>query len=237
MRLLRRLMQHNVSIQIQPRRKRIGLYVVNQQIIIKTPRKLRKSYVEALLIRNQKFLSKALSQAYPIYKYISGELFYLRGNIYQLKVILNGCNEVQLKDDFLQVTQTEISSQLSHQLILQFYSKQANTWLEHKYQQWQQLTQLQPSGLSVKNYKSRFGSCDRQGHISLNWRLILAPDWVIDYVIIHELCHLIEFNHSPKFWQLVCKYHPDYLKAKKWLKEHTALLMHTIIWPAGKREV
>lgn len=80
-------------------------------------------------------------------------------------------------------------------------------------------------GLQIKNYKSRWGSCYPDGRVQLNWRLIMAPKEVIDYVLIHELCHLHQANHSPKFWQLVEQACPNYRQHQAWLKHNGTQLM------------
>ena len=72
----------------------------------------------------------------------------------------------------------------------------------------------------VRNQKSRWGSCSGQGIISLNWRLVQAPDFVRDYIIVHELAHRRQMNHSRKFWQEVARMCPDYRLAETWLKQH-----------------
>ena len=80
------------------------------------------------------------------------------------------------------------------------------------------------SRVTVRNQKSRWGSCSRHGTISLNWRLIQTPDFVRDYIILHELAHRRQMNHSEKFWQEVKRLFPDYLLAERWLKQHANLL-------------
>jgi predicted metal-dependent hydrolase len=80
------------------------------------------------------------------------------------------------------------------------------------------------SRVSVRNQKSRWGSCSRRGTISLNWRLIQTPGFVRDYIILHELAHRRQMNHSAKFWREVERLIPDYLQARQWLKQHSKLL-------------
>jgi predicted metal-dependent hydrolase len=77
--------------------------------------------------------------------------------------------------------------------------------------------------VSVRNQKSRWGSCSRRGTISLNWRLIQTPAFVRDYIILHELAHLKEMNHSKRFWREVARLCPDFSLAERWLKEHSDL--------------
>jgi hypothetical protein len=76
----------------------------------------------------------------------------------------------------------------------------------------------------VRNQKTRWGSCSRKGTISLNWRLIQVPEYVRDYIILHELMHLRQLNHSPRFWAEVEKVCPDYRAAEAWLKQNSSLL-------------
>jgi hypothetical protein len=78
--------------------------------------------------------------------------------------------------------------------------------------------------ITVRNQKSRWGSCSRRGTISLNWRLIQTPAFVSDYICLHELVHLRQMNHSPKFWREMERVFPDYRMARQWLKEHSGLL-------------
>ena len=78
-----------------------------------------------------------------------------------------------------------------------------------------------PGRVAIRDQKSRWGSCSRKGNLNFNWKLVMAPPQALDYVVVHELCHLHEFNHSPRFWSLVERQLPDYEVWKRWLKEHT----------------
>lgn len=74
--------------------------------------------------------------------------------------------------------------------------------------------------ITIRDQKTRWGSCSARGTLSFNWRLMLAPPAILDYVVVHELCHLTHMNHSAAFWQAVESVYPDYRNARKWLKEH-----------------
>lgn len=76
------------------------------------------------------------------------------------------------------------------------------------------------SRIRIGNQKTRWGSCSSKGTLSFNWRLMLAPPAILDYVIVHELCHLTYMNHSGDFWECVAAILPDYKEKRKWLKEH-----------------
>lgn len=74
--------------------------------------------------------------------------------------------------------------------------------------------------ITVRDQKSRWGSCSSRGTLSFNYRLIFAPSKVLDYVVVHELCHLTHMNHSEDFWRMVEQIMPDYRLYKQWLREH-----------------
>jgi predicted metal-dependent hydrolase len=74
--------------------------------------------------------------------------------------------------------------------------------------------------IAIRDQKSRWGSCSRQGNLNFNWRLLLAPLSVLDYIVIHELAHLKEGNHSPRFWALVAEKCADYREQRNWLRQH-----------------
>jgi predicted metal-dependent hydrolase len=79
---------------------------------------------------------------------------------------------------------------------------------------------LRVTRISIRNQRTRWGSCGRDGHICLNWRLVAMPDWVRDYVMIHELLHLIRLDHSAAYWRLVAAACPRFREARMWLRAH-----------------
>ena len=83
----------------------------------------------------------------------------------------------------------------------------------------------QPGRITIREQKTRWGSCSAKKNLNFNWKLMLAPPDVLDYVVVHELCHLIHLDHSPAFWALVGSVLPDYRARRRWLKEHGDELM------------
>lgn len=84
---------------------------------------------------------------------------------------------------------------------------------------------VRPTGMSLRDQSSRWGSCSSRGRLNFNWRLVLAPPFVLDYVAAHEVAHMREMNHSPAFWAEVERTLPDYAKGRAWLKAHGRELM------------
>ena len=79
--------------------------------------------------------------------------------------------------------------------------------------------------ITIRNQRSRWGSCSAKGNLNFNCLLMLIPEDVRDYVVVHELCHRIEMNHSPRFWSEVARVLPDYAVRKKWLNDHGSTVM------------
>ncbi|MEK7094388.1 MAG: SprT family zinc-dependent metalloprotease [Patescibacteria group bacterium] len=98
------------------------------------------------------------------------------------------------------------------------YKKQACVFVEERCAYFGKIYGVKPGRISIRAQKSRWGSCSRRGNLSFNYQIILLPRNLADQAIVHELCHLIEFNHSKKFWSLVEKAIPDYLANRRELK-------------------
>jgi predicted metal-dependent hydrolase len=82
--------------------------------------------------------------------------------------------------------------------------------------------------VSVRDQRTRWGSCSSTGALSFSWRLVLAPEAVLDYVVWHEVCHLREMSHAPRFWALVARHCPGYEEPRRWLRENAAALRLTL---------
>ncbi|BCL77249.1 hypothetical protein JHS3_29850 [Jeongeupia sp. HS-3] len=106
-----------------------------------------------------------------------------------------------------------------------FLQRTARSYFAERLPLWAGRMGLQPSQLKLTSAGTRWGSCTAAGAIRLNWRLVQAPLDVIDYVIIHELAHLAELNHSPRFWAIVAQYCPAWTAQRDWLKRHGHALL------------
>lgn len=119
----------------------------------------------------------------------------------------------------------KISFQVKKQLE-NWFKQQAIDFILPRLEQLNQHVKLPYRSVKIRQYKARWGSCNNRGELSFNYLLMMAPDWVVDYVIIHELCHLRHLNHSTLFWQLVSLHCPRYLQAKHWLKSN----QNSLLW-------
>lgn len=112
-----------------------------------------------------------------------------------------------------------------HVLVDGWYRQQAAEWFPKRVAEWQQQMQLFSTSVGVKKWRRRWGSCTNRGALMFNWRLMMAPKWVIDYVIVHELAHLQWMDHSALFWQLVRKHYDRIDEARQWLQQHQYVLI------------
>lgn len=100
------------------------------------------------------------------------------------------------------------------------FRQAAKKYIPQRVAYYHQITGGTYTNITIRNQKSRWGSCSSRGTLSFNYRLMLAPPEILDYVVVHELCHLHHMNHSKEFWLMVESILPDYKNAKRYLKEH-----------------
>ena len=105
-----------------------------------------------------------------------------------------------------------------------WYKGKAKAYIEERVRHYSGVLNLYPEHVRIGSARSRWGSCSHKNHLSFTWRLIMAPHSVIDYVVIHELAHIKEKNHSNRFWNLVEEIVPDYGTHRKWLRKKGHLL-------------
>jgi predicted metal-dependent hydrolase len=155
-------------------------------------------------------------------KWLPGTEFNFRGELVKIVVEANGENIfVRFGSEQIKASYPAIDLRPA---IEKHLWRLAEKELPSKVFEYAAAHQLTVNRVTVRGQKSRWGSCSRRGTISLNWRLIQTPEFVRDYIILHELMHLRQMNHSARYWQEVERVCPDYLLAEKWLKQHSASL-------------
>jgi predicted metal-dependent hydrolase len=156
----------------------------------------------------------------PARKYLSGETHLYLGRQYRLKVVQNNIEFVKLKGRYIEATATDKSSvkQLVDDWYLQNAESKFRTIAQPLIDNFKKYN-IEPSSIVLRNMPTRWGSCTSKGKIILNPELIKAPKACIEYVIIHELCHLVYHNHTHKFLELQTKEMPDWEKWKNKLEK------------------
>lgn len=193
----------------------------------------KQAWVESAKNKVQQHVVNSTSFAPEIYQ--DGVLVPYQGKQYALQI--KACQEEQIRIDFTQGFIAYVPEELNRALSIAALSEQIRlalvAWMGQEavkqaikfVDKNAPLYQLRPRSITIKTQKSRWGSCGIHNDINLNWLLILAPVPVFEYVVIHELCHIEQRNHSVAFWALVARHCPDYQQQRLWLKKHGASLM------------
>ena len=156
---------------------------------------------------------------------VSGESAFYLGRQYRIEVVKTGLAEIQFAQRFL-IPAAQTSKRA--EALREWYIGKAKEKIVPRVKQHARHLGVDVAGVKIVDSRYRWGSCTLNNNVNFNWRLIKAPMFVIDYVIVHELAHLIEANHTPRFWNIVRAQAPTMEKAKAWLKEHGQLLEQEI---------
>lgn len=132
------------------------------------------------------------------------------------KVIIQKANWIISKLDYFKQFKGSLSKN-NHETYLK-HKENALSFVNKKIECFNKIYKFKFNRINIKNQKTRWGSCSRRGSLNFNYRILLLPERIADYIIVHELCHLKEFNHSRNFWSLVAKEIPNYFEIRKELK-------------------
>ena len=203
--------------------KSISIKITKNCINVIAPFLISDNKIKELLENKYNWIKKQLliqEKIKPLIKkkYSNGEEFNYLGVTYNLKIIKSTKNQVRIESNFLNVEVKNTKNIIKiKKLIHKWFNEKSACYFKEKTYFYAKKNNLKITSVKIREYKARWGSCSVDGNITFNWRLIMAPPIVIKYVIIHELVHLIEHNHSPKYWKQVKKLYPNIDEAKKWL--------------------
>jgi predicted metal-dependent hydrolase len=148
----------------------------------------------------------------PKKQFVNGEGFLYLGRSYRLKIEKNINYPVQLKQGRFVMSSTDVDEAQSY--LVKWYRKKAQKWLEARFEDFKTQISIQPENIHIRDLGYRWGSCSRNKDLYFHWKVILLPKSLIDYVLVHELMHLIEPEHNEAFWKLVSLILPDYEERK-----------------------
>ena len=220
---------------LRSRRKTAAIHIVGSELQVRVPHRIGdRKIVEILETKKRWVRNKAIQlRSQPLIRereFVTGEFFFLFGRRLNLKILEGGKVGTKLVDDNLITTvrASELGDLRKSRIktyIEKWYLQEACKIIEEKVFRYSAIIGVSPRGIKVRNYKTRWGSCYKKGRLTFNFHLIKAPQTIIDYVVIHELCHIIQPNHSKLFWNEVAKYDPNYKNHKKWLNLNGAQLI------------
>ena len=216
------------------RRKTISLKIQDAKVYLYVPFTLKLEKTLPFLLKKQNWIHANLqeqvkAESFLKKDFINGDGFLFLGEPIQLKHKKTKGKSIVLNGDVLLLCLPELFSDRESRvrMVKNWYRQQAVAYITERVAYWKPKIGVTIGGISVRTYKSRWGSCDSQGHLKFNWKLIMAPKFVVDYVVVHELCHRVYMNHSILFWQLVESHFPATASAKTWLKKNEGTLSFT----------
>jgi len=209
---------HDVPIKwkVNPRAKRLSLRYTPQEkaFILTTPSRTTEGHIQTFLGQCRPWMEKNLKKMFHVKQFVPGEEIRLHGEPFQCLI-----DPLRRQPVLCHRTQTlRLPSRCPPSLLYDFLKKMAMETLTPYVHQAVQDLGHEKVKVTFRDTRTRWGSCSARKTISLNWRLILAPPAVAQYVCIHEAVHLRHMNHSQAFWQMVRSLCPEYLAHKKWLK-------------------
>jgi predicted metal-dependent hydrolase len=214
------------------RSKSATIKVEEGVVVVVVPRTLTQVRIKKLLDDKKLWIKQKIAlhpqmQVTTEKQYVSGEAFSYLGRNYRLKVNEGELTPIKLVHGSLTISAPKDESQ--HQMIKYaltiWYRRRAELKLREKLLRYSPIVGVETNGYKIKSFQSRWGSCTPRGRVDFNWKIIMAPNRVVDYVVVHELCHLKQHDHSPQFWKLVESIMPDYAESKEWLRVNGAGLM------------
>ncbi|MGG7059725.1 M48 family metallopeptidase [Clostridium nigeriense] len=191
----------------------------NGEIIVYAPIGISYKYIEGILLNKQKWIINNIDKIKNSYLNSKDKILFL-GNQYIQQIEKSENEKIDINGECIFIKTKSLNKEYINTLLIKWYVMQANKVLINRLTNLARSYNLIPSKVFIKNQKSRWGSCNSKNEIRLNWRLILMPYSVIDYIITHELCHLEHMNHSKDFWNLVENFIPNYRDSEKWLKNN-----------------
>lgn len=211
------------------RKKTIMLRVRNGEAEIMCPFLTPNLYLKKIIKKKNKWIQEKIQNSLkcslnPIS--LEDNFIRLRFKKVRLEFIEKENERILFKNGILKVELDIKKKQNRKKMVVAWLKNQANNYLKKRIDYLSKQIRIPYKKLKIKSFKSRWGSCDCRGVILLNWKLIMLPPKVIDYVIIHELSHIKVPNHSKDFWILVEKIYPGYQIRKKWLREYGGQFIH-----------
>jgi hypothetical protein len=166
---------------------------------------------------------EAYREQVPDRTFEAGEYFLYLGRDREL--IIESRQKHGVDEGSIRLRKSAVEQSSVKQVLENFYRSRAREYLTERTDHYAERMGVGYESLELRNQRTRWGSCSTGGTISLNWRLIMAPPDVVDYLVVHELAHLTEQHHGREFWQLVAEHCPQYKENAKWLEQNSVRLI------------
>lgn len=210
-------------------RKSICIKISPQNgVVVHAPKSVKPDEILKILKSKSRWILKKLTEINSIKQiiirkeFIDGEKFLFLGEEHNLQILFNPNKKRPniMLDYGKLILETNSSETIKIKKYLEdWYRGKALETILERILYYQQFLEVRPKAVKVKTQQSRWGSCNSKGNLYFNWKIIMSPIEILDYLVVHEMAHLIHLNHSSKFWNLVARILPDYKTSRKILKK------------------
>jgi predicted metal-dependent hydrolase len=211
----------NIEYRVSPRRKSIGIMVTTEaKVVVILPRGASRESLAQALEKHRGWIEAKVAERQTAWGQLKeGEAYFL-GEAFRLTVLRGATGAVSLNGQEIRVALPERADLWPR--LAAWYAEHALARLQARVAHFAASMGLSPGPVVLKGWKQRWGECHPDGTLKFNWRLIMCPPSVIDYVVVHELAHLKVPGHNPRFWGQVAKILPDYAGRRHWLNREGA---------------
>jgi len=216
-----------VDVVLSSRRRTMELSVErNGALVVRAPQRATPERLKAFIREKRAWVYRkvaekaALRPAVPIREFVSGEGFSYLGRSYRLLLVNAQDVPLRLEAGRFRLLRSEARQGRAH--FVRWYTEHGRVWLRPRVAALARRVGLEPVGLQVRDLGYHWASCSRTGTLNFNWTTLQLAPTTVDYVILHELVHLLERNHTPAFWARIARAMPDYLLRKTWLAQRGA---------------
>jgi len=213
------------------KRKSLAISIVEAEVIVRAPMRLPMRDINQFVEQKRAWIAAKLNhqisrmEQVPKRRYQAGESFSVLGDEVRLELQSAARFKQSLSGERLILSGPRQDPETVKAKLELWYKRRAGAVFSEKVRDLSERSGIDYQSVRVRKTKNRWGYCTHDGILQFNWVLILAPEWVVDYVVAHELAHRVHFNHSPKFWALVNQLNSDVTAAKQWLNSHG----HTLV--------
>ena len=213
---------------IRTSRRTMAIHIDPQKgVIVRAPKRTKESEIRRLLEKKIQWINKHLAltrqkaSEIPRHNFMAGDIFLFRGEEYSLVFETAKKNSVDIAGHYTIVSlKPETSQEKVPDILKKWYIARAREIFNERVTVYSPDIGAKPVRIAVRGQSKRWGSCSAKGNINLNWKLVMAPPSILDYVVAHELCHLKHPNHQSEFWKLLGTIMPDYASRRYWLKQN-----------------
>lgn len=212
---------------VRSRRKTVSIYIERDgKVAVYAPETLNKQQIEDVIESKRKWIYTHLAEwrdmnARKVQReYVNGEGFLYLGRTYRLKLISESDFPLMLKDGYFCLQGEKRTVADADSVFKEFYRTKGMDRIPKRVEYYQTKLDVQPKSIRVIELKNRWASCTPSGNLNFHWKCMMAPITIIDYIVVHELTHILFPNHSPAFWNQVDKVLPDFRERKMWLRKH-----------------